>query len=145
MNVAELFLYDIDKLAKKLSDKFGSLSYDKFVEDASTIESAILGFLIMKEGWTSLPVTMQQELLPIDWHAVTGRWNPQERRHVGFDPRKLWETIVQKLPEIGKMTQELLKGKGQAGEGSAKNSGQCEDIPRTVNGRALSPNSPVHP
>src|SRR5271157_5677049 len=115
MNVAELLLYDIAKLAKKLSDKFGSLSYDKFVEDTSTIESAILGFLVMQEGWMSLPVTMRQELLPIDWRAVTGRWNPQEGRHVGFDPRKLWETIVQKLPELRKMTQELLKGVGQAG------------------------------
>jgi len=145
MNVAELFFYDVDKLAKKLSGEFGSLSCDRFTEGTGNIESAILGFLVMKEGWTSLPVAMQQELLPIDWHAVTGRWNPQERRHVGFDARKLWETKVQKLPELGKMTQEPLKGEGQAGEGPAKNSGQCEDIPRTVNGRALPPNSPVHP
>ena len=50
MKLAELFLYDIDKLAKKLSDEFGSLSYDKFVEDTSKIESAILGFMLMKEG-----------------------------------------------------------------------------------------------
>jgi len=113
MNIAELsLLHDIDKLAKKLSDEFGSLSYDKFVEDTGNVESAILRFLVMKEAWTSLPATMQQELLPIDWHAITGRWNPQKRRHVGFDPRRLWETIVQKLPELRKMTQELLKGKG---------------------------------
>ena len=116
MNVAEVLLYDIDTLAKKLSDKFGSLSYNTFVEDMSTIESAIIGFLVMQEGWMSLPATMQQELLPIDWHAGTGRWNPHERRHVGFDPRKLWETIVQKLPELRKMTQELLKGDGEPGQ-----------------------------
>jgi len=111
MNMAQLLLYDIDKLAKKLSDQFGSLSYDTFVEDTSTIESAILGFLIMKEGWMSLPAAMQQELLPIDWQAVTGRWNPQERRHVGFDRRKLWETIVEKLPKLTTMMQEPLKVK----------------------------------
>ena len=144
MNVAEhLLLYDIDKIAKKLSDEFGSLSYDKFVADTSTIESAILRFLIMKEGWMSLPATMQQELLPIDWHAVTGRWDPQERRHVGFDPRKLWETIVQKLPELRKMTQELLKGKDQAG-GPTMTSGRREDIPY-LEGRVLSGNSAVDP
>ena len=60
MNVAELFLHDIDKVAKKLSDRFGSLSYDTFMEDTSTIESAILGFLIMKEGWRSLSATIEK-------------------------------------------------------------------------------------
>ena len=65
MNVPEL-LYDIGKLAK-LSHKFGSLSYDTFMEDTSTIESAMLGFLVMHEGWISLPATMQQEVLPIGW------------------------------------------------------------------------------
>jgi|SRR5271157_6094628 len=112
MNVAELLLYDIDKVAKKLSDEFGSLSYDTFVEDTSTIESAILGFLVMHEGWISLPDTMQQELLPIDFHAVTGRWDPQRRRHVGLDPRKLRETIVHKLPEVRELMHELLKDAG---------------------------------
>ena len=112
MNVAELCLYDVDKLAKKLSHKFGSLSYDTFVGNTSTIESAILGFLVMHEGWISLPDTMQQELLPIDWRVITGRWDPQQRHHVGFDPRKLWETSIHKLPEARKMMQELLKGEG---------------------------------
>jgi len=110
MNVAQPLLYDIDRLAKKLSDEFGSLSYDRFTEDTGKIESAILGFLIMKEGWTSLPPAMRQEPLPIDWNAIIGRWNPHKRRHTNFDPKRLWETIVQKLPELVRMVQELLNG-----------------------------------
>ena len=120
MKLAELFLYDIDKLAKKLSDEFGSLSYDKFVEDTSKIESAILGFMLMKEGWTWLPTTTQRELPPIDWHAITGRWSAQRRMHVGFDLTRLWETIVHKLPELRKTAEELLNGKSETGKGPSR-------------------------
>jgi len=110
MNVAELsLLHDIDRLAKKLSDEFGSLSYEKFLVNTGNFEPAILGFMIMKEAWASLSATMQQELLPMDWHAITGTWSPQKRCHMGFDPLRLWETIVHKLPEVRKMTQEALK------------------------------------
>jgi len=45
MDMAKLWLYEIDKLATKLSSDFGSLSYDRFVEGRSTIGSAILGLL----------------------------------------------------------------------------------------------------
>ena len=49
----------------------------------------------MKEGWTSLPLAMRQELLPMDWNGIIGRWNPHKRRRLGFDHKRLWEMIDQ--------------------------------------------------
>ncbi len=109
MRFAGPYLYDIRILAEKLVKEFGTLPYEKFVGDRKKLESAIMRLRIMKEGLASLPNRIQRELAPIDWRAVTGRWNQEAHCHVGFDPKKLWETIVQKLPEIGSKAEELLK------------------------------------
>jgi uncharacterized protein with HEPN domain len=47
--------------------------------------------------------------VPIDWYAVTGRWDRKAGLHVGVDSKRLWETIVQKLPEMNRKAEELLK------------------------------------
>ena len=109
MNPADLYLYDIGKLAQNLSGEFGGLSYEKFSEDANKIESAARRFAIMEERWTWLPREKQRELGPIDWLALAGRWDRQAGRHVGIDSKILWETIVQKLPGLNEKVEELLK------------------------------------
>jgi uncharacterized protein with HEPN domain len=109
MSVAGLYLYDIGKLAEKLSKEFGALPYEKFAEDTKNIESAVGRLVIMKERWTWLPRNVRQELVPIDWCAVTGKWDRKAGRHLGVDSKRLWETIVQKLPEMNRKAEELLK------------------------------------
>jgi uncharacterized protein with HEPN domain len=109
MSVAGLYLYDIGKLAEKLSKEFDSLPYEKFAEDAEKVESAVGRLVIMKERWDWLPRRGQEQLTPIDWPAVTGRWDRQAGRHAGIDTKQLWETIKQKLPEVSSKVEELLK------------------------------------
>lgn len=109
MNPADLYLYDIGKLAQSLSGEFGSLSFEKFAEDGNKIESAARRFTIMEERWTWLPHEEKRELGPIDWRVVAGRWDPQAGRHVGVDAKILWETIVNKLPGMSEKVEELLK------------------------------------
>jgi uncharacterized protein with HEPN domain len=109
MSVARLYLYEIWRLAEKLIREFGSLSYEKFAQDANRIESAVMSLVIMREGWSWLPVKMREELVPIEWSAVTGKWNLEAARHVGVDSKQLWETIVQGLPELSRKAEELLK------------------------------------
>ena len=75
MSVAGLYLYDIGKVAEKLSKEFGTLPYEKFAEDTEKIESAVRRLVIMKEGWTWLPRKIRQELVPIDWNVVIGKWD----------------------------------------------------------------------
>ena len=109
MSVAGTYLYDIGQLADKLTKEFATLLYEEFVEDTNKIESAVMRLAVMKEGWAWLPREMQQELVSIDWRAVTGTWDRKAGRHVGIDSKQLWETIVRKLPEMSSKVEELLK------------------------------------
>ena len=109
MSVAGLYLYDIGKLAEKLSKEFGSLPYEKFAEDTEKVESAVGRLVVMKERWDWLPRRVQGQLTPIDWPTVTGRWDRKTGRHAGIDTKQLWETIKQKLPEVSRKVEELLK------------------------------------
>jgi len=109
MSVAGLYLYDIGKLAEKLSKEFGALPYEKFAEDTEKIESAVRSLVIMKERWSWLRPNVRQQLVPIDWCAVTGKWDRKTGRHVGVDAKQLWETIAQKIPEMSGKAEELLK------------------------------------
>ncbi len=113
MRIAGLYLNDIARVAQNIAREFGGLSYDKFVADMNKIESAITRLLIIKEGWQWLPNNLQQELTSIDWHAVTGEWNPKTGRHAGLDLKALWETIRQKLPEMSRKIEEVLKRENQ--------------------------------
>jgi uncharacterized protein with HEPN domain len=109
MSVAGPYLYDIGQLSDKLTREFAALPYEEFAEDTQKIESAVMRLAIMKEGWTWLPTAIQQELVEIDWHTVTGKWDWKTRRHVGIDSKQLWETIVWRLPEMSRKVEELLK------------------------------------
>ncbi len=109
MSIAIPYLCDIGQLADKLTKEFATLPYEEFAEDTEKIESAVMRLVIMKEGWTWLPSEIRQELVPIDWRAVTGKWDWQARRHVGIDTKELWETIVWRLPEMSRKVEGLLK------------------------------------
>jgi uncharacterized protein with HEPN domain len=109
MTLAAWYLHDIGRLAKKLSREFGVLPYEKFVRDAKKIESAAMKLMIMKEGWIWLPSKIRQQLVPIDWRSVIGKWDRDAGRRVGIDPRKLWDTIAQKLPEMNRKIEALLE------------------------------------
>ena len=109
MSAVGVYLYDIGQLADKLTREFADLPYEKFAEDTNKIESAVMRLAIMKEGWAWLPSEIRQELVQIDWCAVTGKWDWQARRHVGIDSKQLWETMVRRLPEMSRKVEELLK------------------------------------
>ena len=68
-----------------------------------------MGLLVLKEGWVWLQDEVRGMLLPIDWQAITGRWDRKTGRHVGVDDKVLWETIVEKLPDMSRKAEELLK------------------------------------
>ena len=104
------YLHDVGRLAEKLVKDFGALTYENFAEDSRKVESAVMRVLMMKEGCALLPNRIRRELAPIDWRAITGKWDGNAGCHVGFDRKQLWETIVQTLPGIGEKIQELLKG-----------------------------------
>jgi len=109
MSVAGLYLYDIVRLAETLSKEFGTLPYERFAADEKKIESAVRRLVIMEERCTWLPRHVRHQFIPIDWRLTTGRWDQKAGRHVGIDMKGLWETIVQKLPEIGRKADELLR------------------------------------
>jgi uncharacterized protein with HEPN domain len=109
VNEAEPYLRGIGQLADKLTKEFAVLPYEKFVEDAEKIESAVVRIAIMKEAWTWLPGEIQEELIPIDWCIVPGTWDWEARRHVGIDSKQLYETIVWRLPEVSRRIGGLLK------------------------------------
>ena len=112
MSLAGLYLYDIGKLAEALVGELGTVPYDKFAGDNAKTDSAVRRLTIMRERWSWLRPQVKKELPAIDWRAVTGAWNREAGRYDGVDVKQLWETIVQKLPEINKKVEELLKSQG---------------------------------
>jgi len=102
-------LHDVRRLAEKLFREFGFLPFEQFAEDRRKVESAVMGLLVLKEGWVWLQDEVRGMLLPIDWQAITGRWDRKTGRHVGVDDKVLWETIVEKLPDMSRKAEELLK------------------------------------
>ncbi len=109
MSPGQRYLHDIKRLAEKLTREFGTLPYEQFAANARKVESAVMGLVIMKEGWTWLPTNAQRQLASIDWDALIGKWDRRGGRHVGVDVRKLWETIVHRLPAVSKQIEGLLK------------------------------------
>ena len=110
MNLARLFLYDMNKLIDSLTGEFASLPQDKFAGDARKTESALRRMEIMKERWSLLPCEVRRELNGIDWRAAAGRWNRAASGHDSVDPKYLWEIITQRLPEMKTKIEDLLKG-----------------------------------
>jgi len=113
MSLEGLYLYEIGQLADKLTKEFSSLSYEEFAEDEEKIESAVVRLAIMREGWTWLPIDVRQELVQINWQAIAGKWNWQAHRHLGVDSRELWETLVLRLPQMGREVEELMATKSE--------------------------------
>ncbi len=109
MSLAGLYLYDIGKLAEQLNGEFDSMPYEKFAENADRMQSAVRRLVIMRERWSWLRPNVRKELVPIHWRAVTGTWDRKAARYEGVDPKQLWETIVQKIPQLHSQVEELLK------------------------------------
>jgi len=55
-------------------------------------------------NWSLQKITVLPES-----RAVPGKCDGKVGRHVGVESKQLWETIVQKLPEMSGKAEELLK------------------------------------
>ncbi len=47
------------------------------------------------------------EAFPIDWLAVTGKWDGRKARHAGVDSGKLWATMVKEFPQMSRTIEEV--------------------------------------
>jgi len=52
----------------------------------------------MKEGWTSLPLAMRQELLPMDWNGIIGRWKCATQKYRKDEGRPLGVGLQERAP-----------------------------------------------
>ncbi len=103
----ELYLQDIlesidfiEKYTKKISATY-------FMKDA-LIQDAVLRRLgIIGEAVKKIPDEIQDEYPHIAWRKIAGMRDVLIHDYADIDPRRIWKTIKDDLPEFKKQIQEI--------------------------------------
>jgi uncharacterized protein with HEPN domain len=84
------------------------LDYESFKSDFKTIRAVELDFIIIGEAVNQIPEEIQDAHPQVPWHFMRGMRNRLVHVYFSVDPRLLWDTVQNDLPNITRSLRALL-------------------------------------
>ena len=84
------------------------MNYETFRNDAKTIRAVELNFIVIGEAASQIPDDVQESHPHIPWHFMRGIRNRLVHGYFSVDPRLIWDTILNDLPELARSLSAIL-------------------------------------
>jgi uncharacterized protein with HEPN domain len=104
-----LYLEDILESANNIQDYVGNLSYQKLIGDRMRLDAIVRNFEIIGEASGKIPQDIRNKYPFIEWRKIADFRNILAHEYFGIDCEIMWEIIKDKLPELKRGIQTILK------------------------------------
>ncbi len=104
-----LYLEDILASTKKILNYVGDSTYEDILKDEMRIDAVVRNFEIIGEAASKIPDNVKNKYPLIEWRKVSDFRNVLAHEYFGLDYEIMWEIIKDKLPNLQKGIQVILK------------------------------------
>jgi uncharacterized protein with HEPN domain len=103
-----LYLHDIKEAVEKIETFTKGFTFEKFAEDAKTVDAVIRNLEILGEAAKHIPKRVKEKHPDVDWKAMAGMRNILAHEYFGVRMGIIWKTIKDRLPELKQKIEEIL-------------------------------------
>ena len=104
-----LYLEDISTAIEKIQRFVGTLSFGEFLRDEKAYDAVVRNFEIIGEAARNIPQEVKDRHPSVKWKKVYLFRNVLAHEYFGIDSQLLWDIIQNRLPELKKDIQAILK------------------------------------
>jgi uncharacterized protein with HEPN domain len=103
------YLLDIKIECEYLISKSANLSYEEFIKNEELKRSFVRSLEIIGEGAKYIPKEFRNRYPKIKWKSIVGMRNKLIHEYFGIDYRVVWKTVKEKIPELYKVIEDLIR------------------------------------
>ena len=100
-------LLHIAEAIDKINAYTGNMSYTSFLEDSKCNEAVLFHLSVIGEAIVHIDEEVLEQY-PYPWHMVRAQRNVITHQYFGIRMDKIWSVIVNDLPELKEVTNEIL-------------------------------------
>jgi len=104
-----LFFKDIIESIENIENYTFKMSYEDFKADRKTIDAVVRNLEIIGEAVKNIMEQNKKIHSDIDWKGIAGMRDKLTHGYFGVDPKVVWQTTQQRLPELKNKIQDILK------------------------------------
>jgi uncharacterized protein with HEPN domain len=105
----KLYLYDLKEAIDKVESFTEGLTSEEFAKDVKTIDAVTRNLQVIGEAAGHIPKRIKEKHRNIDWRGMVGMRNILVHEYFGVRLEIIWKTIRERLPDLRKQIEEILK------------------------------------
>ena len=105
----KVYLQDIKEATAKIEKYTKNLSFQEFKNNDLVIDAVVRNLEIIGEAAKKLPDQAKQKATDIEWKKIAGLRDILIHEYFGVDLEIIWDIIKNKLPELNKKVNQILK------------------------------------
>ena len=105
----KLYLYDIQEAIDKVESFTERMTSEQFAKDVKTIDAVTRNLQVIGEAAGHIPRRIKEKHRNIDWRGMVGMRNILVHEYFGVRLEIIWKTIRERLPELGKQIEGILR------------------------------------
>jgi len=108
-----VYLEDIKVAISKIEKYTKNLTFTEFRKNDIVIDAVVRNLEIIGEATKKIPNEAKQKATSIEWKKIAGLRDILIHEYFGVDLEIVWDIIKNKLPELNKKVNQILKEKTQ--------------------------------
>jgi len=103
-----IYLSDILQAFHNARQFLEGLSYDEFVDDRKTTSAVVRELEIVGEAVKQIPPSIRKKYPEIPWSDMAGMRDKLIHFYFGVDMEIVWKTIIERIPKLEPLIQDVL-------------------------------------
>jgi uncharacterized protein with HEPN domain len=105
----QVYLEDILEAIRKVRDYTAGLTEVGWADDPKTLDAVARNLEVIGEAVKNLPEEVRAQAPEVEWKKIAGLRDILIHQYFRIDLELIWDIIQNKLPELERQTQRLLK------------------------------------
>ncbi len=103
------YIMDIKNECEYLLPRSASIDYETFISNEDLKKAFVRSLEVIGEAAKQIPDDIRNKYPMIPWKNIAGMRDILIHEYFGIDYRVVWKTVIERIPELGNIINEIIK------------------------------------